>query len=102
MIPTCSTTTINGSSLNMRRFTGNGFESPYSAGVNHGAEREGKMEEGDSRPYNLVSQAVDLACERNPRLALEPYYQMKSATLILAEMLIGQGFTELKASGDPR
>jgi len=47
--------------------------------------------ENDSSPYDLVSQAVDLACERNPNLILEPYYQMKNAALILAEMLVERG-----------
>jgi hypothetical protein len=37
---------------------------------------------------SLVHEAVELAVSRNPRLALEPYYQMKQAALILAETLI--------------
>ena len=34
---------------------------------------------------SIVHEAVELACERNPRLVLEPYYQMKAAAIILAE-----------------
>jgi hypothetical protein len=37
---------------------------------------------------DLVHKAVELAVERNPRLALEPYYQMKQAARILADVLI--------------
>ena len=36
---------------------------------------------------NIVHNAVELACEKNPRLGLEPYYQMKAAATILAERL---------------
>ena len=37
--------------------------------------------------YEVVHEAVELACEQNPRLVLEPYYQMKAAATILAEKL---------------
>jgi hypothetical protein len=36
----------------------------------------------------LLSKAVDLACARNPSLVIEPYYQMKAAALIIAEMVV--------------
>ena len=38
--------------------------------------------------HTLVSHAVDLAVTRNPRLVLEPYYQMKAAATILAEAML--------------
>ena len=40
------------------------------------------------RPIDLVREAVDQAVSLNPRLALEPYAQMKAAAQILAEQLI--------------
>jgi hypothetical protein len=36
----------------------------------------------------LVHQAVETAIDRNPRLVVQPYEQMKAAAMILAEMLI--------------
>jgi hypothetical protein len=44
--------------------------------------------EYDSRPDDLVHQAVEEAVNANPRLALEPYYQMKAAAIILARRII--------------
>ena len=52
-------------------------------------ERLPKMPDNyDSRPDNLVHEAVEEACKRNPQLVLEPYYQMKAAALILAEKIL--------------
>jgi hypothetical protein len=50
-------------------------------------ERRHEMEY-DNRPNELVHEAVEEACKNNPRLVLEPYYQMKAAALILAERLV--------------
>jgi hypothetical protein len=36
----------------------------------------------------LVRQAVELAVERHPGLIVEPYYQMKKAAEILAEVIV--------------
>ncbi len=44
--------------------------------------------EYDSRPDNLIHEAVEEAVNANPSLALEPYYQMKAAALILSKKLI--------------
>jgi hypothetical protein len=44
--------------------------------------------EYDSRPDNLIHEAVEEAVKTNPNLALEPYYQMKAAARILALRLL--------------
>ena len=44
--------------------------------------------EYDSRPDNIVHEAVEMAVNANPRLALEPYYQMKTAAILLARRII--------------
>ena len=36
----------------------------------------------------LVHQAVETAIDRNPRLVVQPYEQMKAAALILAKQVI--------------
>ena len=53
-------------------------------------ERRHEMEY-DSRPDNLIREAVDEAIKANPQLVLEPYYQMKAAARILAMRLIEIG-----------
>ena len=50
--------------------------------------RRSEPREGGMTANTLLSKAVDLACTRNPRLVIEPYYQMKAAALIIAEMVV--------------
>lgn len=50
-------------------------------------ERQLEMEHEKS-PETLLHEAVEEAVEANPRLVLEPYYQMKAAAIILAKRCI--------------
>lgn len=50
-------------------------------------ERRHKMEY-DPRPGDLLHEAVEKVCERNPQLVLMPYEQMKAAALELARQLV--------------
>lgn len=62
-------------------------------------ERRHEMEY-DSRPDKLVHEAVEEAVNASPRLALEPYYQMKEAARILAERLIKYREEQFSPLGD--
>lgn len=46
------------------------------------------MELREQTPESLVHEAVEEACNANPRLIVEPYYQMKAAAMILARRVI--------------
>lgn len=42
----------------------------------------------DPEPANLLHEAVEFVCERNPELVLMPYDQIKQAALELARQII--------------
>ena len=42
----------------------------------------------DPEPANLLHEAVETVCERNPQLVLMPYDQIKQAALELARQVI--------------
>ena len=44
--------------------------------------------EYDPEPANLLHEAVETVCERNPQLVLMPYDQIKQAALELARQVI--------------
>ncbi len=52
--------------------------------------------------FALVSQAVEMAIDRNSRLIVQPYEQMKAAALILAERVIAlESVSKPVASPEP-